>query len=833
LLQQLINEKGLNISVENFSHPLYTRFVKSFKLNFQDRSNLEIAILLRQILLHETSNRGDTQSSILYIPNEINWPDVATLRKVGLICNHQEDKISITSDWWNPSWLNIENNKGIDYLSTSEFNDRKDLYFDSKFSDIFLESFENIKFYKSNDQQRAVRSTLSLKNGETLLINLPTGEGKSLIFHLINQIGFSDKTDGLTIIIVPTVSLALDHEKYLQHQFKTDEPFAYIGGRESENLLLKESIKISNKNICILSPEAACGAFRNLLILSASNGNIKSIIIDEAHIVEEWGNDFRYDFQIFAGLWRQLLNFGEDIKKFRTILLSATYTQNAVDTLKILFTYNHFKIFSAAKLRPEIDFWFANKTDEKERVSRVIESLIKTPKPTILYTTKVEKANEYYNLLKEIGFKSIEVITGDTSSEKRDEVVIKWKNSSLDIVVATSSFGLGINYEHTRSVIHACIPESLNRYYQEVGRGGRDGKSSLALLIPSYEDEKIAKRMSKPKILKDYKIHFNRWERMFLTKRYEENTSSYLIDLDTIPDHGLNFDDGGKENRRWNIQVLLFMIKSGILQFNGISNDIDNFDKFISIRILDENHLNYGYWCEKIEKIRMKIFNSADESLSSLFKLIENKDCPSDLISKIYNLSIDNIDYAVSKICSHCSICRINEKKYFNSPIKRKYPNLDNINYVEELFLSKSLLIEYELVDNEFKNIRMFERKFINIINTFVKNNIQNFIYVMDSDKYFMSEKIKRTFETMPMFIEKTYNLNLTTSINNLPYGTTVIFLPPNLRLDLNILKFLKKENLIIFIEKFTKDPSREIGDFINIYPHESLQLKEFIERIA
>ena len=119
-----------------------------------------------------------------------------------------------------------------------------------------------------------------------------------MIFHLINQIGFSHKIDGVTIIIVPTVSLALDHEKYLQHQFKTDEPFAYIGGRESENFLLKESIRNSNKNICILSPEAACGAFRNSLLLSAANGNIKSIIIDEAHIIEEWGNDFRYDFQI-------------------------------------------------------------------------------------------------------------------------------------------------------------------------------------------------------------------------------------------------------------------------------------------------------------------------------------------------------------------------------------------------------------------------------------------------------------------------------------------------------------------------------------------------------
>lgn len=835
LLQQVINEKDLNISIVKFSHPLYVRFIKSFKLNFQDRSTLEIAILLRQIVLYETSNRGDTQSSILYIPSETNWPDVTTLKKVGLICNHQGNKISIASDRWNPSWLNIENNKGIDYLATSEFNDRKDLYFDSKYTDIFLESFENIKFYKSNDQQRAVRSTLSLKSGETLLINLPTGEGKSLIFHLINQIGFSDKIDGVTIIIVPTVSLALDHEKYLQHQFKTDEPFAYIGGRESENFLLKESIRNSNKNICILSPEAACGAFRNSLLLSAANGNIKSIIIDEAHIIEEWGNDFRYDFQIFAGLWRQLLNIGEDIKKFRTILLSATYTQNAVDTLKTLFTYNNFKLFSAARLRPEIDFWFANKTDEKERIARVIEALIKTPKPTILYTTKVEKANEYYNLLTEIGFKSIEVVTGDTSSGKRDEVIVKWKNSSLDIVVATSSFGLGINYEHTRSVIHACIPESLNRYYQEVGRGGRDGKSSLALLIPSYEDENIANNLNQQMIIGNEK-GYKRWQEMFASKQnYNNQVGQYIIDLDASPIH--NIDASGIKNKRWNTQVLLLMVKSNLIELNGIpnlnSNNVQDFDKCVIIKILDDQHLDKEYWDSKIDTIRNKIYKSNKESLNLLFQLIQNKECVAELISKIYNLFIDNIDYTISKICSHCSICRVDDRKYFNSPIKRKYPQIDTINYVEKLFLSKSLLIEYESDNQGFKDIRMFERKFIGVINNLIKNTIQNFIFVMDADKYFFTEKIKKASEKLPIFIEKTNDLNVITSMNNLPQGTTVVFFPSNLKLDLNILKFLRKENLIIFMEKYTKDPSREVGKIIDIYPYESLQLNEFIERMA
>lgn len=135
--------------------------------------------------------------------------------------------------------------------------------------------------------------------------------------------------------------------------------------------------------------------------------------------------------------------------------------------------------------------------------------------------------------------------------------------------------------------------------------------------------------------------------------------------------------------------------------------------------------------------------------------------------------------------------------------------------------------------DQGFKDIRMFERKFISVINNLIKNTIQNFIFVMDADKYFFTEKIKKASEKLPIFKEKTNNLNVITSMNNLPLGTTVILFPPNLKLDLNILKILRKENLIIFIEKFTKDPSREVGYIIDIYPYESLQLNQFLERIV
>ena len=90
--------------------------------------------------------------------------------------------------------------------------------------------------------------------------------------------------------------------------------------------------------------------------------------------------------------------------------------------------------------------------------------------------------------LRELGFRRISLLTGGSSTAERRRVVDDWREQKLDLVVGTSAFGLGIDNPNVRTIVHACVPETLDRYYQEAGRGGRDGKVAASVIIPVSED---------------------------------------------------------------------------------------------------------------------------------------------------------------------------------------------------------------------------------------------------------------------------------------------------------------------------------------------------------
>ena len=106
----------------------------------------------------------------------------------------------------------------------------------------------------------------------------------------------------------------------------------------------------------------------------------------------------------------------------------------------------------------------------------MLEALRHVPRPAILYVTRVVDAKAWRDRLEAEGFEHAELVHGETGANERDRILRGWRDGDIDLVVATSAFGLGIDYRHVRAVVHACIPESLDRFYQEVGRGGRDGR---------------------------------------------------------------------------------------------------------------------------------------------------------------------------------------------------------------------------------------------------------------------------------------------------------------------------------------------------------------------
>lgn len=840
----LLQQRILNYEITDIFddiHPVYKRFFQSYNRGFNDRSLLDIAILLRQILLLETRERGNNYAT-LNIPLNEYWPEEKHWKKVGIQYVKNDKTWNISAEFWKPDWLS-ETQYGVDYNASSDLNKKDEVHFISDAADRFLKFCGEIyNKYTSVDQQKAIRSTLSLQQGKTLLVSLPTGEGKSLVFKSINKVGFFDtKNRGLTLVIIPTVTLALDQEKGIHKEYNNAEPYAYISQRETENKTIKERIKSGEQDICFVSPEAVYGSLRESLIKAAKNGHIKAIVIDEAHIIEEWGDSFRNEYQLLSGLWRQLLEVSPITNQFRTVLLSATFTQESINLINTLFTKNNelLEVYSATKLRPEIDYWIADViNDEEKKEEMVLEAICYLPRPLILYTTEVKDSKKYFSLIKDIGLNNISLIHGQSSSKERNDVIERWKSGKLDVVVATSAFGLGIDYQHTRSIVHACIPETLNRFYQEVGRGGRDGKSSVSLLLPTKKDFSTAKNMNRKKLISDYDKAFDRWQTMFNKKKMLDNKKDeYIIDLGQAPLRNIDFDTKG-HNRNWNTQVILLMARAKLLQLAGIhsiefeNDSFEDYNRYIIIRILNEEHYNKETWIKNIDQLLSSSKHNNKMSLDMLFKFMEQTDCPADVIGRLYRFSYAQRNYDVSLICSSCKKCRVGEKQHIDAPLNRSFPLFSDVpKSVFNMFYNESILVEYE--ENFFEE-RLYKRSFYKVINELLINGIQNVICIGNSFDLFFSEKILSKLDNKPIYFETIPKLrDFVRAKKKFPNKAYIIFVGNDLKIDGTIDVILNQKDAIVFLPKNIVDPNTPTRLISEVYPSEIFTINELINKVG
>jgi hypothetical protein len=202
----------------------------------------------------------------------------------------------------------------------------------------------------------------------------------------------------------------------------------------------------------------------------------------------------------------------------------------------------------------------------------MLEAVHRLPRPAIIYVTQPKQADRVAQLLRDKGFKRLTVVSGETSDKDRRDAMIGLRTSEgegpsrYDLVVATSAFGLGVDSPEVRTIVHACLPESPDRWYQELGRGGRDGHRSTALLLPAHGDEDEAASLSLRALTPE--IATARWKSMWDLRQIGADGNAYVC-LAAAPVG--KFD--GSYNRRWNQQILDGLQSCGMLKFDVVPSD--------------------------------------------------------------------------------------------------------------------------------------------------------------------------------------------------------------------------------------------------------------------
>lgn len=481
---------------------------------------------------------------------------------------------------YKPKWL--EEGPGANELDALPMSACID---ESFHAEEWLEKTTGKKLWRSHVQKEGCWEILNAEPGTTHLIGLPTGAGKSLLFQV--AAAFSSR---LTVVVVPTIALGLDQmasaRKLPAAVYLNPQNYSSQDGMES----VKDAVANRQCRLLFTSPEACVsGGMRAILDKHAQDGWLEWVVVDEAHIVESWGADFRIEFQLLGALVREWRSRTE--RQLKTLLLSATFAESTKEMLRGLFVDpgGHWKANVIQRLRPEIHYHFKNASCEEEQVTWVMESLLHLPRPMILYVTEKAEADAYCQRAKEIGLKRVACFHGDTPNWQRSRIMEEWRTDRIDLMVATSAFGMGVDKPDVRCVLHACFPESIDRFYQEVGRGGRDGASTQSVMIYTKRDQKVGKGLT-PTLLKSETIT-DRWAALWASRRgVNGETECFQLRTDARRD-----DFVGRrtyqENIRWNKRLLQMLHRGRLLSITGLVSekadaDSDEYLEWVSIKDL-------------------------------------------------------------------------------------------------------------------------------------------------------------------------------------------------------------------------------------------------------
>lgn len=528
-------------------------------------------------------------------------------------------------------------------------------------ADGVLRRYSPFPEYRNATQRAGVRAVCTMPPGAVLLARMSTGTGKSLLFQVAVRYWRERHPTACAVVLVPTIALALDQEAAAR-EFPglTGSTSITSNDTQGERLLKIEGFCRGDVPLLFLSPEMALGQMRDVLEEvalpdghkcrpPAVRAHLAGIFVDEVHIIATWGQSFRPDLQRIPGL---IASISRHDPHPRTVLLSATVDASTQRLLREQYAESHGKAFlEIAERAPRREFEFVRHTFDSDdaRDAVLADALVDVlPRPAIVYTTRVEHAQNLVRRVRLRGYERVVDFTGETDGDTRRAIVDGWRGGQIDLVVATSAFGMGIDQSFTRCIVHACVPEGASRYYQEIGRAGRDGYQSFAVMLDTLSDLSLAEDMAAGKTLNERALP--RWSAMVQSSKFDPSDPTrcrWVLDLNASGDTKLNLT--------WNRSLLVQLQRYGALEVHSSPDDSDKWSVTPCAgygELFDENTRQAaleGLFAK--ERVRETL--AAKRLMSDFKEALSRTGCR---VGHLFPSIEEGVEY--NMLCGRCAVCR-------------------------------------------------------------------------------------------------------------------------------------------------------------------------------
>ena len=344
-----------------------------------------------------------------------------------------------------------------------------------------------LKEYWGYDDFRGIQREIieSIGNGKDTLGLMPTGGGKSITF----QVPAIAKS-GVCLVITPLIALMKDQVANLR---KLGVKAAYINSNMShgETLTTLENCVYGGISLLYISPERLSS---ELFKTKLRHMEVSFITVDEAHCISQWGYDFRPSYL-------EIVNIRQLKPDAPVLALTATATPEVVDDIQERLGFREKNVFKMSFERKNLAYIVRHAIDKEEQLLHILNSVAGS---AIVYVRSRKRTVELAKLLTDNNISALAYNAG-LDSEIRNQRQEEWSKSKVRVMVATNAFGMGIDKPDVRIVVHCDCPNSLEAYFQEAGRAGRDGKKSYAVLLYNDADNsKLMKRIADTFPTKEY-----------------------------------------------------------------------------------------------------------------------------------------------------------------------------------------------------------------------------------------------------------------------------------------------------------------------------------------